>query len=158
MNNSKLYVLCISLICVSSLHSDPTDLVKTCEDFKKAFVEACDIIGSDSLTDEMKFIYGNIMTGGSIVFYGAIIPAIDDCVKFLSQNTDEHTKTIITMLNSFKSQINSDEMYDLNTGNIYKRETVRSGKIRISQYDYDATKCYRVARQVEIPHFNEAPH
>jgi hypothetical protein len=96
----------------------------------------------------MKFLKENLtlMPVGSIIFYEVIIKAIDDCITLLSTQADPHTQELINDLKAFRNQIDSTEMYDLNTGVVVKKEILRSSKSRTKQIPYNAIRCYKVAR------------
>lgn len=142
----KILILCS--LCVSSLHADPADLVKTCQKFKETFLEASQIIDENKYTKEITFLKENLTTGGSVVFYGIICKAIDDCITLLSSQNDPETQEICKILIIFKNQIDSEFMYDLNTGVVVKKEPTRSGSSRILQLPYNDTRCYKVARSL----------
>jgi hypothetical protein len=99
----------------------------------------------------MKFLKENLTTGGSVVFYGAIVKAINDCIAQLESQTHLKTEGLINTLKTFIRQIESDFMYDLNTGVVVKKEVTRDGNTRILQFPYNETRCYRVAFNLNNP-------
>ncbi len=146
MNYTKqLTMLSLCFVSLLATQSYAHELVKTCQEFKTTFLQACQIIGDEALTEKMKFLQTHLNYGGSIIYSEIITIAIDDCTNILTIRAhDTKIKNIINDLNDFKAQINSDESYDLNTGTVYKRETLRSGKTRVEKIPYNANHCYRV--------------
>ena len=155
MKFSLYRTIALCLVCVSPLHAnqaaqtDPADLVKTCQNFKKAFLTACQMIAETQYTSEIKFLKENLTSGGSVIFYGVISKAIDAIVALLSFDNDPQIKELINTLEIFKTQINSDFMYDLNTGTVVKKEITRAGTTRTIHIPYNDTRCYKVAHNFQ---------
>lgn len=137
----KILVLSVMISC--NVSCNMVDLVKTCQDFRKTFLDVCELVGKDQCTEKMGFLKEHLKSGGTILYYDIIIHAIDDCITLLSKNSDTMTDAMIIELRSFKNQINSDEIYDLNLGCVIKRETLRSGKTKIKRLTYNARRCYK---------------
>jgi hypothetical protein len=138
-----------SALCVSSLQADPADLVKACQNFKKTFLEACQLIDEDKRTHKMDFLKENLATGSSVIFYEIICDAIDDTVKLLSTQPGAKNKDLIDILKAFKNEIDSELMYDLNTGTVVKQEITRAGTTRFLHFPYDETHCYKIAHNLK---------
>ena len=150
MKNMKNISLILILLCTKSTYSREGDLVKTCELFKQSFLQACQLIEKDKYTQNIKFIVEGIDLGSSITFFEALSGAIDDCIKLLQANTDPHVQGLINTLRLFKAQMCSEEMYDINTGTIVKKEPLRSGRSTLTRLPYNASRCYRVTSQASM--------
>ena len=142
-----LFLLSFTAFCATQISA--MELVKTCQEFKNTFLQACQIMDKDACTEKIKFVQQHLNFGGSILYFEMITGAIDDCIDALSKIsqtavTKEKINDSIVILKTFKEQITSDESYDLNTGVVYKRETLRSGKTRLTKLPYNANHCYKV--------------
>jgi hypothetical protein len=144
MKISIFNMFALSLVWILTLHAEPADLVKICQIFKITFLETCQLIDQSTYTNEIKFLKENLTTDGSVIFYGVICKAIDDCITLLSNQDNPETEELCKKLTLFKNQINSDFMYDLNTGSIIKREITKSGSVRVLHLPYNATRCYKI--------------
>lgn len=142
LKNSMIFVMVLAILASTKLQAD--DLAKTCQDFKTTFLEACKLIDDESFSEEMKFLRNHLNYGGTIVFFDILVAAIDDCIEALAKISNNSQKSLINSLKTFKAQINSDESYDINTGTAYKRETLRSGKTRVTKAPYNANRCYKI--------------
>jgi hypothetical protein len=144
MNFSVFKILGPCILYVSFLYTAQADLVKVCQNFKRTFLQACQIIDENNYTNEIKFLKENLTTGGSVIFYGIIYKAIDDCITLLPTQNDPEIQEICKNLIIFKDQIDSEFMYDLNTGVVVKKELTRSGSTRVLHLPYNDTRCYKV--------------
>ena len=148
---TPLKTLAYGFIFGFALQANAAELVKTCQEFKKVYLEACQIVGDSAVTEKMKFLQDHLNFGGSIIFYEIITVAIDECIAALKTKSDNiKTNSSINALVTFKNQINSDEMYDLNAGVVLKRETLRSGKTRLKKLPYNANRCYSIGIEQQV--------
>ena len=146
----KFLAVVLCLVSGSVLQVNATELVKTCQEFKKTFLEACQILGNEQCSEKMKFVQEHLNLGGSVIFFEIITSAIEDCIIALTEHltySNARVKNITSALKAFETQINSDEMYDLSTGSVFKREILRSGKTKVINVPYNATHCYPIMTQ-----------
>jgi hypothetical protein len=137
-----------SLYC-SFLNSIDAELVKTSPAFKKVYIQACEQLSNNQVTERMNFILKILTQGGTIVYYELVSKAIDDCLKALDKlsinKTQSDAKNLVKRLRIIKDEIDSDQTYDMKTGKVYTIETLRSGKSRIVETYYDPARCYKIA-------------
>jgi len=146
MNLKRLFfIMLFAMSCMGRSPIYSMDLVKICPKFKTTYIRAYQSIESKQCTNEMTYLYNGLTYGSSLLYYNAIEIGIDDCIKALGKNTTSENQEIIRILQEFKNQIKSDEVYNPQTSTTYRRIPLRSGKAKFVKVPYQEHRCYKIS-------------
>jgi hypothetical protein len=99
----------------------------------------------------MTYLYTGLSYGSSLLYYNVIETGIDDCITALGKDAKPENQEMIQILQEFKDQINSDEVYNPQTATTYRRIPLRSGKAKFVEVPYEEHRCYKISVDTQNP-------